>query len=49
VAEFQKDPQCNLPVKVNIVRAVQWMKKPKFSKNPDNLQFDWGKFIIHYK
>jgi hypothetical protein len=46
MVEFAKDPSRNLPVKNNLIRAVQRKKQPKFPKNPTDLHFDWGKCPI---
>jgi hypothetical protein len=37
MVEFAKDPSRNLPVKDNIIRALQRKKQPKFPKNPTDL------------
>ncbi|EFX70008.1 hypothetical protein DAPPUDRAFT_257643 [Daphnia pulex] len=42
--EFAKDPSRNLPVKNNLIRAVQRKKQPKFPKNPTDLHFDWDQY-----
>ena len=44
--EFTKDPSCNLPVRANIIRAVQRKKQSHYPKNPTDFEFDWGSDII---
>ncbi len=44
--EFTKDPSRDLPVKANIIRAVQRKKQSHYPKNPMDFEFDWGSKII---
>ena len=44
--EFTKDPSRNLPVRANIIRAVQRKKQSHYPKNPTDFEFDWGSDII---
>jgi hypothetical protein len=48
LVEFAKNPSRDLPVKDNIIRAVQRKKQPKFPKNPVDLHFEWGKCRFHF-
>ncbi|XP_046445142.1 uncharacterized protein LOC124194801 [Daphnia pulex] len=41
---FQQNPDRNLPVVANVVRAVQRKKQSSYPKNPTDLHFEWGPF-----
>jgi hypothetical protein len=44
---FQRNPDRNIPVVANVVRAVQRKKQSSYPKNP-TLHFEWGKNVVKW-